>query len=220
MALITHIPKNFKTLNPVDGCDMGCPYCYAERMNARFKWIKDWKHPEFFPERVKFNTKKPQIFFIDSMSDFAAWEPAWQDYVIAHICANPQNRYMTLTKRPQLYCGTLPSTWWYGVTVTCAADKSRIQIMRENITGAHLHISFEPLHGDVGELDFDRIEWISMGPESGNRSGKIIPKKEWFMNIVDQAKAHNIPIMMKDSVIKFVGQENFYCEYPFGIEQW
>ena len=154
------------------------------------------------------------------MSDFAAWEPAWQDYVIAHICANPQNRYMTLTKRPQLYCGALPSTWWYGVTVTCAADKSRIQIMRENITGAHLHISFEPLHGDVGELDLDRIEWISMGPESGNRSGKIIPKKEWFMNIVDQAKAHNIPIMMKDSIAKFVGEENFYSEYPFGIEQW
>ena len=40
------------TWNPVVGCKTGCDYCYAERMNKRFKWIKDWKEPEFFPERL------------------------------------------------------------------------------------------------------------------------------------------------------------------------
>jgi len=33
------------TWNPVIGCKRNCSYCYAKRMNTRFKWIPDWnKH--------------------------------------------------------------------------------------------------------------------------------------------------------------------------------
>lgn len=217
MPEMLNMPTCMKTLNPVDGCNFGCPYCYARRMNERFKWVEDWNKPQFFPERIKFNTKSHKIFFIDSMSDFAAWEPAWQERVITAVRQNPQNDYMTLTKRPELFKGNLPNTWWYGVSVTTAADKHRIEIMRQNITGAHLHVCFEPLQGDVGELDLRGVEWIVIGPESGNRKGKIKPEAEWIMNIVRQADAAGIPIGMKTSLAAIIGQENIRGQWPFRL---
>ena len=58
-----------------------------------------------------------------------------------------------------------------------------------------------------------------IGAETGNRKGKIIPKKEWVINIVNQAKAKNIPITMKTSLIDIVGIENFIQEMPKEFEK-
>ena len=41
------------TVNPVMGCPRGCEYCYARKLNTRFKWVEDWGKPQFFPERLK-----------------------------------------------------------------------------------------------------------------------------------------------------------------------
>jgi len=35
------------TLNPVVGCTFGCSYCYAKKLNDRFKFIEDWNRPQF-----------------------------------------------------------------------------------------------------------------------------------------------------------------------------
>lgn len=212
-------PKWMVTLNPVDGCDFGCEYCYARKMNQRFKWIEDWNNPQFFPERIKFNTRSPKFFFLDSMSDFAAWCSEWQEKVILEARRHPQNRYMTLTKRPELYINhNMPNIWWYGVTVTCAADKDRIKVMKKNVKGCHYHVCFEPVLGPIGEVDLDNVEWIEIGAETGNRKGKVKPKKEWLMEIIEQARAKNIPIMMKESIRNIVGNENFEFRFPFSFD--
>lgn len=205
-----------ETLNPVDGCNFGCEYCYARKMNERFKWISDWNKQQFFPDRLKkFHTRIPKAFFIDSMSDFAAWEPDWQDKVLRQARINNQNQYLSITKRPQLFVNNnMPRNWWYGVTVTNAADKERINIMRQNVQGCKYHVCFEPVHGDVGELDLIDIDWIEVGAETGLRKDKIVPKKEWLINIIDQAEALNIPIMMKESIKTIVG-DRWHSETPF-----
>lgn len=58
------------TWNPVVGCKQNCNYCYAKRINDRFKFIKDWNIPEW--REKSFNKKFPkksQRIFIGSMSE-------------------------------------------------------------------------------------------------------------------------------------------------------
>ena len=67
-----------KSWNPVVGCKHGCNYCYAKKMNDRFKWIKEWDKPKFFKERLQepFKVKKPSKIFVGSMCDlFGDWIP-------------------------------------------------------------------------------------------------------------------------------------------------
>ena len=44
------------------------------------------------------------------------------------------------------------------------------------------------------------IDWVILGAETGNRKGKIIPKKEWVENIVNYCKEASIPVYLKNSL--------------------
>ena len=59
------------TWNPIVGCKHGCFYCYAKRMNDRFKWIENWKNPIFFGDRLNEPLKNPipTKYLVSSMSD-------------------------------------------------------------------------------------------------------------------------------------------------------
>ena len=49
------------TVNPIVGCPNGCAYCYARKINDRFRFIEKWNEPKFFPERLEqFVIKAPK----------------------------------------------------------------------------------------------------------------------------------------------------------------
>jgi len=88
-------------------------------------------------------------------------------------------------------------------------------------------VSIEPLLDDVydecfsqdgetpaGYREWARWKWVVIGAESGNRKGKVIPKKEWVQNIVDMCKSWNTPVFMKDS-LKEIWKESLIQEYPW-----
>ena len=95
----------------------------------------------------------------------------------------------------------------------------QISILKKNVKAKHYHITFEPLFEDVGTVDLEDVDWVVIGAETGNRKGKIIPQKDWIMNIVRQAKDKNISITMKTSLIDIVGKENFIQEVPNEFEK-
>ena len=69
---IINIGKLIKSLNPVCGCTVGCNYCYARKINQRFRIVPDFSEPRFMENSVKrIGTKKPTNFLMTSMSDFS-----------------------------------------------------------------------------------------------------------------------------------------------------
>lgn len=164
--------------------------------------------------------KKPRNIFVCSMADlFGDWVP---DEWIAEVfwaCEDaPQHRYLFLTKNPaRLYkmesAGILTchDNWWIGSTLDNRNAK-RFQGEVKN----HTFSSIEPLteHMHVGLGSFGSDEWVIVGAETGNRKGKIAPKREWVENIVEAAQLTGMKVFMKESLRGLMG-EDFRQEFPW-----
>jgi len=212
------------TLNPIVGCTYGCEYCYAKKLNDRFKWVKNWNEPQFFQERLrKLSTiRNPQNIFMNSMSDIADWGEKETKQIIRVMQMNNKHNYLFLTKRPskfEYYRYLDMPNIWVGTTVTDNLDLGKISslvIKTLPYVKMHKFISFEPLHDNLKIYNhpIEDYNWIIIGAETGNRKGKITPKKEWIDDIVKIASEFKIPVFMKDSLINIIGEEGMLRQFP------
>ena len=210
------IKDQIQNMNLVIGCTIGCSYCYARNNVRRFHMTEDFSRPEYFPGKLKLmDRKRPQNLMLTGMSDFSDWDSEWREEVFARIARNPQHQYIFLTKRPEkIQFSTELDNVWFGVTVTSAKEKGRIQAMREHIRAKHYQVSFEPMFDDIGEVDFTGIEWIVVGTETGRRKGKSESKTEWVWNLTDQAHSRGIPVFMKEDLLPVMGEAQMIQELP------
>ena len=210
------IKDQIQNMNLVIGCTIGCSYCYARNNVRRFHMTEDFSRPEYFPGKLRLmDRKRPQNLLLTGMSDFSDWDSEWREEVFARIARNPQHQYIFLTKRPEkIQFSTELDNVWFGVTVTSAKEKGRIQAMREHIRAKHYQVSFEPMFDDIGEVDFTGIEWIVVGTETGRRKGKSESKPEWVWNLTDQAHSSGIPVFMKEDLLPVMGEEQMVQELP------
>lgn len=202
------------TINPVVGCKNGCKYCYGEKINCRFHIVKDWKKPEYFPDRLKqFASKKAKSVFIDSMSDIGCWGQDWFDNVMAAIRRNPQHNYIALTKCLSGYRANctmneyrtkeyMPRNLFIGVSVT---NNLPLPANPLNVD----FLSVEPLLEAVDIIPYidGVLKLVIIGAETGNRKGKVIPQKEWVDLIVEAADIYGIKVFMKESLRKIMGDD-------------
>ena len=210
------IKDQIQNMNLVIGCTIGCSYCYARNNVRRFHMTEDFSRPEYFPGKLRLmDRKRPQNLLLTGMSDFSDWNPEWREEVFARIARNPQHQYIFLTKRPEkIQFSTELDNVWFGVTVTSAKEKGRIQAMREHIRAKHYQVSFEPMFDNIGEVDFTGIEWIVVGTETGRRKGKSESKQEWVWNLTNQAHSRGIPVFMKEDLLPVMGEAQMIQELP------
>jgi len=165
--------------------------------------LKDFR-PTFL--EAQFNKKFPQKaqkIFVGSMSEIAHWREEWVEKVLEKVKLYPQHIFQFLTRYPEVYDRHIfPKNCWLGVTITREKDFERgipyLFITSCNIT----FVSIEPIleYINPGPFSNANIDWVILGAETGNRKGKIIPKKEWIENMVNYCKWNNIPVYLKDSL--------------------
>lgn len=214
------------TLNPVVGCTYACEYCYARKMNQRFGWVKSFNKPQFFPDRLKkLDSKKPKIVFMNSLSDIADWEYDWLYQTFIAMKNNQQHRYLFLTKRMDVLADkVLKSSAAASVVVRrgknimIGATVDR-QSSLSRCTTAPDFLSIEPILGPIQlpSTGMTAIKWVIIGAETGNRKGKVIPRKEWIDEVVRVCDNNEIPVFMKDSLVPIIGEANMRREFPWEV---
>ena len=207
----TKIEWTDRVWNPSKGCSKiseGCKYCYAESFAKRLQsmGMEDYKDGfkfKILPHRLNepLKIKKPQKFFVNSMSDLFHDDmpDEYLDQIFDIINKTPQHTYQILTKRAEnmfeyFQNHNVPENVWLGVTVENSKYLYRVDILRK-INATIKFVSFEPLIGSVGKIDLTNIDWAIVGGESGNRARLI--KQEWVNEIYLQCKKQNVPFFFK-----------------------
>lgn len=186
------------TWNPIIGCKRGCYYCYAKKINDRFKFIPNWNEPQFFEERLHepYEVKKPSTIFVGSMSGMFEYtiKPDWF-FKILNVCKdNPHHTFMFLTKNPKAYYLPIYSNCMLGLTIT-KGNQNEINEFIKHSNGKRF-LSIEPLLDRFEGIKFDGIDLIIVGAMTGKNA--IKPKKEWIESI----KHHNI--YYKNNIKKYL----------------
>lgn len=157
--------------------------------------------------------------FVCSMADlFGSWVPTdWIKEVFQACQDHPQHTYLFLTKNTKRYIElaeemNLPESpnMWYGST-TDKPDAPFFFSRRHNT-----FVSVEPISEDFGmniATVLSETNWVIIGAETGNRKGRVAPKKGWIMKFVDACRASGTPLFMKESLRELMG-EDFIQQTP------
>lgn len=212
MGTQTGISWTESTWNPWHGCkkvSSGCKYCYMFRDKEKYGQNPNvvQKSKTKFTEPLKW--EEPKLIFTCSWSDWFIEEAdSWRDEAWKIIKDTPQHTYQILTKRPERIAGHLPADWgagypnvWLGVsTENQAAANVRIPILLE-IPAAVRFISAEPLLGAISARHLiQQLDWVIIGGESGNETGKWLYRPcnlNWISSLIKDCEKDEIPVFVK-----------------------
>lgn len=199
------------TWNPVTGCTKispGCKNCYAERMSNRLLAMGQPNYKNGFKLtmhehtlEIPFKWKKPQMIFVNSMSDLFHKDVTDEFIIKVFNVMNqtPWHTYQVLTKRDErLIEINHKLKWsnniWMGVSVENINFKNRINYLCKTDAKTKF-VSFEPLIDSVGKINLNKIDWAIVGGESGPKARDM--SKKWVVDIHEQCLAQNVPFFFK-----------------------
>jgi len=211
MAVKSAIEWTEATWNPLTGCNKvspGCQHCYAERLTKRLKAMGQKNYKNGFQLTLQphalmipLKWKKPQIIFVNSMSDLFHQEVPIEyiQEVFKVMNEASWHQFQVLTKRSeQLEKISSQLNWseniWMGVSVENQAYTYRIEHLR-NTDAKIKFLSIEPLLGPIPNLDLKDIDWVIVGGESG--PGARVMEEAWVLEIKEQCLAQAVPFFFK-----------------------
>ena len=211
MASKSAIEWTESTWNPLTGCTKispGCANCYAERMSKRLKAMGQQNYRNGFKLTMHDHVletplqwKTSQMIFVNSMSDLFHKEVPLDFIIKVFSIMNKASwhTFQVLTKRSERLVEINDRlTWspniWMGVSVENEDYKFRISDLKK--TSAKIKfVSFEPLLGQISNLNLNHIDWVIVGGESG--PGARLMESSWVEGIKNQCKENSVPFFFK-----------------------
>lgn len=174
--------------------------------------------------------RKPKRIFVNSMSDL--FHPDVPQHFIKRVwdtmIACPQHHFQILTKRPDRMAAFFSSGVikaqphiWVGTSVESQEVSDRVGHLT-SIEGATLFISFEPLIGEIRDIDLRGIHWAIVGGESGPRSRPM--EEAWVERLLKICRRDDVAFFFKQwggRNKKAAGRElhgQTFDEYPIALE--
>lgn len=228
------------------GCskvDEDCKYCYMYRGS--------WNGTRYDPKQVMktkkvFNLplrlKEPHRIFTSSLTDvFHPDCDPFRDEMWEIIRKCPQHIFQILTKRPERILENLPADWgqdgyqnvWLGTSVGSMASIGRIADLVTPIRKGNFFLSLEPLHSsiyldldtriDSGHGLHDLIDWVIIGGESGNETGKYRYRKceiSWIIDLINQCQFYDIPVFVKQLGTHLAKELKLKDRHGGDISEW
>tara|TARA_R100001126_G_scaffold101946_2_gene84127 strand:- start:339 stop:836 length:498 start_codon:yes stop_codon:yes gene_type:complete len=140
----------------------------------------------------------------------------------------PQHHFQILTKRPDRMAALFSSGAieaqqhiWVGTSVESEEVSDRVGHLA-SIKGATLFISFEPLIGEIRDIDLRGIHWAIVGGESGPRSRPM--EESWVERLLEICRRDDVAFFFKQwggRNKKATGRElhgQTFDEYPIALE--
>lgn len=230
MAATTNISWTDATWNIARGCtkvDEDCKFCYMYRDSFdshRYNPFEVVKTKTVFNFPLKYKETRSAawggrpLIFTSSLTDvFHEAIDAFRMEMWDIIRQCPHLIFQILTKRPERIMGCLPPYWeeirervWLGTSIGSQKSIDRLRDLIDPIQPGIKFLSLEPLHGridlplakyvDMGHKIKDLIDWVIVGGESGNETGKYRYRPceiEWIQHIVAQCTTAGIPVFVK-----------------------
>lgn len=176
--------------------------------------------PTFHRYRIaEYLNKKGRSIFVCSMADlFGNWVPdSWLDEVFDACDKAPQHNYLFLTKNVDRYVGygvPMSKNMWYGTSIT---RESEMHLFNSLPVLCNTFVSIEPILEDLQvekhNVMFRQVDWVIIGAETGRRKDKVIPKREWIEDIINECRKNGTPVFMKSSLAEIWG-EPLIQEFP------
>ena len=212
-----------RTWNPIRGCSRvseGCENCYAETMAGRFsgpggpyeglvsKTSKGFRwtgkiHVVEKEINAPYRWKKPQMVFVNSMSDLyhANLEDKDRWRIYKSMKQNPKHTFQVLTKRPENIptgiLDSMPDNVWIGTSVEDNSVKARIAHLIR-VRAKTRFLSVEPMLGPLEIDDYlstGLIHWVIIGGESGPGARKC--NLDWKKDLIKQCDKYNVSVFVK-----------------------
>lgn len=231
--------------NVARGCtkvDDDCRFCYMYRdsfNSTRYNPLNVVRTKTVFNLPLKL--REPSKIFTSSLTDFFHEEidsyrnEAWD---IIRKC--PQHTFQILTKRPERINDHLPPFWdeirgriWLGTSIGSQKSIQRLFDLISPIRTGIKFLSIEPMHAevqlplhdfvDMGHKVKDLIDWVIIGGESGNDTGKYRYRPcelKWIENLVNDCRSEGIAVFVKQLGTHLSKQLGLEDRHGGDINEW
>jgi len=173
--------------------------------------------------------KKPKTIFMGFMGDITCQRNENIRYMLDVVRIHPGHRFLFLTKNIKHVLHHIEyfvskNVWW-----GYSDDGEKISLSNWDWLFNQVYIrgwitnffaSFEPLIGNEAIRFPYQVRWVIIGALTDRRGQPVPPEKggtrlEWVMPIIEVADKHNIPVFLKNNLLKLYPQLPLRQEFPW-----